>query len=104
MVRRNVPLVLSAMNKNGLGAAYTAVLEKLRFPRMSLEVFSHCGVWICDRPTSRACICTCELAMFRPFATTMLAIFRVSSGLNGLGDLENRLVPERGVPVLNKSV
>lgn len=28
------------MSRNGLGAAYTAVLEKLRFPRMSWEALA----------------------------------------------------------------
>jgi len=32
---REVPLLFSAMKRNGLGAACTAVLVKLRFPRMS---------------------------------------------------------------------
>jgi hypothetical protein len=34
---------------------------------------------------------------------TMLAILRVSNGLNGLGDFEHRLLPERGVPVLEEN-
>jgi len=34
---------------------------------------------------------------------TMFAIFRVSRGLNGLGDFEPLLFPERGVPILDDS-
>jgi hypothetical protein len=42
--------------------------------------------------------------MFKSFAIIMLAIFRVFNGLNGLGDFENLLVPERGDPVLDENV
>jgi hypothetical protein len=40
IVMREVPLVFRAMNRNGFGAACTAVLEKLRFPRISWAIVS----------------------------------------------------------------
>jgi hypothetical protein len=40
IVKRDVPLVFKATNKKGLGAAYTAVLEKFRFPRINCRIIS----------------------------------------------------------------
>ena len=63
------------MNKKGFGAACTAVLVKFRFPRIS----------------SKAWIWTCEFAVFRFFAMTKFAIFRLSNGVNVRGDFGVRL-------------
>lgn len=41
--------------------------------------------------------------MFKFFAMTTFAIFRVSKGLKGLGDFENLLLLERGVPVRDEN-
>jgi hypothetical protein len=48
--------------------------------------------------TSRAWTCTCEVASLRFLAMTIFAILRLSSGLNGLGDLDILLVVDRSDP------
>jgi hypothetical protein len=103
IVRRAVPLVFNAMKRNGFGAACTAVLEKLRFPRISWTCISYDDYVVIGFHTSSAWTCTCELASFKFFATTMFAIFRVSSGLNGLGDLGVLLFANRGVPEMGEN-
>jgi hypothetical protein len=52
--------------------------------------------------TSRAWICTCELASFKFRAMTMLAIFRLSNGLNGFGDFGVLLLPDCGVLIVDE--
>jgi hypothetical protein len=53
-VMREVPLVFKAMNRKGFGAACTAVLEKLRFPRISWTTISEGDVVMLHLPTSSA--------------------------------------------------
>jgi hypothetical protein len=98
VTRRDVPLVFKATNRNGFGAAYTAVREKLRFPRMSYNMLMRVSDNSPLCPTSSAWTCTCGVASFKFLAMTMFAIFRVSKGLNGLGDLDVLTLLDRGVP------
>ena len=63
------------MTKKGFGAACTAVLVKMRFPRMS----------------SKAWIWTWSFALFKFFTMTIFAIFLLSSGEKARGDLDMRL-------------
>jgi hypothetical protein len=84
------------MKRKGFGAACTAVLVKLRFPRMSYEDISMAYDSASQQPTSKACVCTWGLASLRFWATTMFAILPLSSGLNARGDLEVLLSPKAG--------
>jgi hypothetical protein len=54
IVKRDDPLAFKAMKRNGLGAAWTAVLEKLRFPRISCKHIS--GDFTCVDATNLKCL------------------------------------------------